>query len=96
MNREGVRAYGDGFFAACPGLKHTVEALVAEGELVAAHLTIVGSQTREFVTPAGTLPASGKSFVLPVLNLCRFENGKVIEHRSAFDMLGFLQQIGAA
>jgi hypothetical protein len=30
------------------------------------------------------------------LNLYRFENGKVIEHRSAFDMLRFLQQIGAA
>jgi len=29
------------------------------------------------------------------LNLYKFKNGRVVEHRSAFDMLGFLQQIGA-
>ena len=29
------------------------------------------------------------------LNWYRFYDGKVAEHRSAFDMLGFLQAIGA-
>jgi predicted ester cyclase len=95
MNAEGIKGYGNGFFAACPGLQHTVHDLVAEGDQVAVRLTIRGAQTREFYTPGGILPPSGRSFELPVLNLYRFANGKVVEHYSAFDMLSFLQQIGA-
>ena len=68
---------------------------MAEGDRVAARLTIHGTHTRPFVTPSGTIPPSQRSFELPVLNLYRFQDGKVVEHHSAFDMLGFLQQIGA-
>ena len=86
---------GNGFFAACPGLRHSVDALIAEGDSAAANLTIRGTQTKPLVTPTGSIPPSGKSFVLPVINFYRFKDGKVIEHHSAFDMLTFLQQIGA-
>jgi len=95
MGRDATKGFGGGFFAACPGLRHTVEDLVAEGDRVAARLTIRGTHSQPFVTPAGTIPPANKSFELPVLNLYRFENGKVVEHHSVFDMLGFLQQIGA-
>lgn len=83
------------FFSACPGLRHSVEELLAEGNGVAARLTIRGRHTRPFLTPTGAIPPSGKSFELPVLNRYHFDDGKVVEHHSAFDMLGFLQQIGA-
>jgi predicted ester cyclase len=64
-------------------------------ENVAARLTIRGTHAKPFVTPAGAIPAQGKAFDLQVLNWYRFENGKVVDHQSAFDMLGFLQAIGA-
>ena len=95
MNREAIKGYGNGFFAACPGLKHSVDALIAEGDCAAATLTIRGTHTRPFATPMGAIPPSGKSFVMPVINFYRFKDGLVIEHHSAFDMLSFLQQIGA-
>src|SRR5438045_4124527 len=79
MNREGVKGFGDGFFQACPGLTHSVETLIGEDDTVAVQLTIRGSHTRPFVTPAGAIPPSGKAFELPVLNLYRFSNGRVVE-----------------
>jgi len=95
MDREGTKGYGNGFFAACPGLRHEVHDLIAEGDQVAARLTIRGTHTQPFVTPGGAIPAQGKTFELPVLNQYRFAGGQLVEQRVAFDMLGFLQQIGA-
>jgi predicted ester cyclase len=95
MDRDGTKAYGDVFFAACPGLRHSVDDIIAEGNNVAARLTIRGAHTRPFVTPAGPIPPVGRSFELHVMNWYRFEHGKLVEQRVAFDMLGFLQQIGA-
>jgi predicted ester cyclase len=95
MNREGMKGFGNVFFAACPGLRHRVEQLVAEGDFVACRLVINGRQSQPFMMPSGTLPTSNKSFEMPVINMFRFADGKVTEHWAAFDMLGFLQQLGA-
>jgi predicted SnoaL-like aldol condensation-catalyzing enzyme len=56
---------------------------------------INGRQSQPFMMQTGTLPASNKSFEMPVVNVFRFADGKVTEHWAAFDMLGFLQQLGA-
>jgi predicted ester cyclase len=95
LDREGMKAFGNSFYAACPGLSHNIEDVIADGNMVALRMTIRGSQTQPFFTPAGELPPSGKSFEMPVQNMIRFEDGKVVEQWSAFDMLGFMQQIGA-
>lgn len=95
MPLDATQAYGDGFFAACPGLRHTLDDLVAEGDTVAARLTIRGKHTEPFQTPAGPIPPKGRTFELPVINWYLFERGKLVEQRVAFDMMGFLQQIGA-
>lgn len=95
MDLSATKGFGNGFFQACPGLRHSVEELIADGEHVAARLLIHGTHTQPLITPAGPIPPSGKAFQLETINWYRFENGKVAEHRSVFDMLGFLQQIGA-
>jgi predicted ester cyclase len=95
MPREAMKGFANAFFAACPGLTHSVEQLVSEGDAIAARLTIRGTHTQPFVTPTGTIPPAGRSFELSALNLYRFSEGKVVEHWAAFDMLNFLQQIGA-
>ena len=48
-----------------------------------------------FVTPGGAIPPQGRSFELHSLNWYRFQGGKVVEHWVAFDMMNFMQQIGA-
>jgi predicted ester cyclase len=95
LDREGMKAFGNSFYAACPGLSHNLEEVIADGDTVALRMTIRGSQTQPFVTPAGELPPSGKSFAIPAQNMIRFEDGKVVEQWSVFDMMGFMQQIGA-
>ena len=95
MNLEGTKGYGDAFFAACPGLRHSVGPIIGEGDEVAAQLVIRGTHTRPFQTPAGPIPPAGRSFELHVMNWYRFAQGKLVEQRVAFDMMGFLQQIGA-
>jgi predicted ester cyclase len=95
LDREGMKAFGGAFFAACPGLKHRVDHLVAEGDYVAVRLVVIGRQTQPLPMPTGALPASNRDVEMPVINMLRFEQGRIVEHWAVFDMLGFLQQLGA-
>jgi predicted ester cyclase len=95
MDREGFKGFGNLFYAACPGLSHSIEDLVGEGDVVGVRMVIRGTQSQPFNTPNGAIPASGKDFVLEAQNVCHFAGGKLVEHWVAFDMMGFLQQIGA-
>jgi predicted ester cyclase len=97
MDAASMAGFAQAFFDACPGLRHDLEELVGEGDKVSLKMTIRGTHTQPFMMPNGALPASGKAFEMPVMNLFRFDSaGKVDEHWATFDMLGFLQQIGAA
>jgi predicted ester cyclase len=95
MNLEATKWYANVFFAACPGLRHTVEEVLGEGNTVAAKLTIRGTHTKPFPTPAGPIPPQNKAFTLAVINWYRFDHGKLVEQHVSFDMMGFLQQVGA-
>ena len=41
------------------------------------------------------IPSSGKHFTIPVIDIMRFGDGKVLEHWSVIDRLGMMQQLGA-
>jgi predicted ester cyclase len=95
LDREGMNAFGGTFFAACPGLGHRIDHLVAEGDFVAARLVVSGRHTQPLPLPSGALPPSNRTFEMPVINMFRFDGAKIVEHWAVFDMLGFLQQLGA-
>jgi predicted ester cyclase len=95
LDRKGMKAFGGAFFAAAPGLKHRVDHVVAEGDYVAVRLVVIGRHTQPLPLPTGALPPSNRDFEMPVINMLRFDEGRVVEHWSVFDMLGFLQQLGA-
>jgi len=95
LDQQGTQAYANAFFAACPGLRHTVHDIVGEGDHVAARITIRGTHTEPFQTPNGAIPPQNRGFEIAAVNWYRFEHGKVVDQHVAFDMLGFLQQIGA-
>ena len=76
-----------------PDLTCTVEEQVAEGEKVVSRYTIRGThQGEEFFG----VPASGKRLDMRGIQIDRFEGGKLVEERAEFDLLGALQQLGAA
>ena len=66
------------------GLTLTVEDLVENGEKVWARSKCTGTD-----------PRSGKPINMMVIDICRFENGKLVEHWGVPDRFAMLHQIGA-
>ncbi len=85
-----------GWKAAMPDAKGTVTSSVESGQQVALEVTWTGTQTGEMVTEQGTIPASGKQQTTRGAFVFEYENGNLKESRNYFDLLTFLQQIGAA
>jgi steroid delta-isomerase-like uncharacterized protein len=85
-----------GWKAAMPDVTGTVKGAVESDERVVLEVVWEGTQTGEMVTEQGTIPPSGKHQRTPSAFIFDYEGGKLRESRHYFDMLSFLQQIGAA
>ena len=65
------------------------------GNMAALEVTWQGTQDGPFTTPAGTLPPSGKHQRTQAVMIIKFQGDKIAELSHYFDMVTFLQQIGA-
>ena len=70
----------------------TVEEMVADGDAVAVRYTMTGTHRGEL---AG-IPPTGKAVVAQSMAFYRLADGQIVEERAQLDMLGILQQLGAA
>jgi steroid delta-isomerase-like uncharacterized protein len=84
-----------GWRKAMPDVTGTVSKAVASGNTAVLEVTWEGTQTGPLDGPAGTLPPSGKRQVTPAAWVFEFEGDKIKESRQYFDMMSFMQQIGA-
>jgi predicted ester cyclase len=94
LDREGMKQFGNSFYAAFPGLRHQFEEVIAEGDKVAVRMMVRGIHTASLIGPGGTIPPTNKQMAISAMNIFRVEDGKVVEHWAEFDMLGMLQQLG--
>ena len=78
------------FRTAFPDLRYTVEAQVAEGDLVLSRFSATGTQTGPFLGA----PRSGKSVSYTGMDLNRIVRGKIVESWVNYDALALLQQLG--
>jgi predicted ester cyclase len=78
------------FRTAFPDLRYTVEAQIAEGELVLSRFSASGTQTGPFMGA----PPSGKSVTYTGMDLNRIVRGKIVESWVNYDALALLQQLG--
>jgi predicted ester cyclase len=79
------------FRTAFADLHHDIHALVAEGDLVAVHVTMTGRHVGTFLD----IPPTGRRIVYPGMDLMRFDaEHRLVEHWTATDDLGLLQQLG--
>ena len=85
---EGVKQFFTAMRAAVSDLRVNVEQIIAEGDKVAAHVSISGRHTGELMG----IPPSGKDVVMRVSDIVRIENGKAVEHWGVEDMSGFVPQ----
>src|SRR5262249_33688433 len=67
--------------AAFPDARVTVEALIAEDDLVVARVTWRGTQRGEFLG----IPPSGRAFAISAISIWRWADGRVVEHWGVFD-----------
>ncbi|HKZ86047.1 MAG TPA: ester cyclase [Anaerolineae bacterium] len=77
--------------AGVPDWRVTIVDLIAEGDRVAARITMTGTQTGEFFG----IPPSGRTFRITGIYIARIANGKIVEHRGVEDALGLMRQLGA-
>lgn len=88
---EGQRTIAADFRRAFPDLNMRVDLIMAEGDLVAARWTTIGTHTGPW---AGIEP-TGKQVTFSGVNIFRLEDGKVVELWNHRDDLGLMDQIGA-
>ena len=74
---------------AFPDLSLTIEDMVADGDKVWARMIARGTNIGGFMGPP-----NGKAFEATVFDMCRFEDGKIIEHWGSPDRFAILAQLG--
>ena len=82
-----------------PDVRWTLEETIVEedklgtGDIrIAARFTMRGTHQGDFLG----VPATGKSITVQAVNFYCISNGKIVEERGQPDLLGIMQQIGAA
>lgn len=76
---------------AFPDLKLTIEEIVEIGDKTWARMTGRGTHLGPFMGIAPT----GKPFTITVIDVCRYENGRIAEHWGVADQFALMAQIGA-
>ena len=74
---------------AFPDLTLIIEDMVADGDKVWARMIARGTNQGGFMGPP-----NGKSFEATVFDMCRFEDGKIVEHWGSPDRFAILAQLG--
>ena len=91
---DALRVYHEGFLTGfLPAFSNArIEFVqqVAEGDRVVSQMLFRADHTG----PLFGNPPTGKAVTLSSIRIDRFEGGKIAEHWSVADMLGFMQQLG--
>lgn len=90
-SREGVKAFFAAMRAAIPDLTFNVEFYMADGDKVAAYLTMQGTHQGEFMGHAGT----GKKINVKAVDILQLKKGKVVAHWGVTDSMAMMEQLAA-
>src|SRR5262245_50478874 len=85
--KQFVRMYRTAF----PDLKCTVDAQLAEGDLVCTRFTATGTHRGELMG----IPPTGAKLTVTGISIDRMKDGKSVESWTNYDALNMLRQIGA-
>jgi len=91
---DGGRQYGEGWAKAFPDARVTVDNVITQGDYVVVEFTGRGTHTGPLSTPAGDIPATGRSVTLQFLDLFEFKGDKVHAQRTYFDTGSMMAQLG--
>jgi len=86
---------GLAFSAAIPDARFAVDHVLDGGHEVFVEGRFLGTHTGDMVTPQGTVPASGNKIELRFADYFRVTDGKVADHRTYWDQVDMMTQMGA-
>jgi predicted ester cyclase len=87
--REGLKPVFRIFWDATPGY-HDIAEMIAEGDLVVTRMTAFGKHTGDMFG----IRATGAELEMKAIAIHRVRGGRIVEHWSCKDELGFLRQLG--
>lgn len=91
---EGGRQFGEGWAQAFPDGRVTVDNVISQGDSVVVEYTGRGTHTGTLSTPAGDIPATGRSVTLQFLDVLEFDGDLVRAQRTYFDTGSMMAQLG--
>jgi predicted ester cyclase len=83
--KEDIRYLRTGF----PDFHLTIENIIADADTVWILMTARGTNSGPFMGPP-----TGKPMTITVMDVCRFENGKIVEHWGVPDRFALMAQLG--
>ena len=87
---EGAKAAHQIMLTGFPDYQTVIDDLIAEGDKVAARITMSGTNTGSFIG----IPPTGKHVLFTGMYIARITNGKIVEHWGEEDGVSLLQQLG--
>lgn len=91
-NAEGVKGLIAYLHRALPDLSITIEDIAVVGDKVWGRLRARGTHRGSFLG----VPPTGNTVEVEIIDICRFDGGKIAEHWGYSDRLSTLEQLGAA
>jgi predicted ester cyclase len=82
------------FAVACPDGRHTLTAVVEDGECTAVEGIWTGTQTGPMAGPGGEIPPTGRSVTLPFCAVATRRGERIASVTVYFDQLSMLGQLG--
>jgi predicted ester cyclase len=95
LDVEQHEAMGHAFRAAFPDSRMTVDHTVETDDEIVVLGHFAGTNSGEFVGPDGVIPASGNPLNLRFMDYFKVVDGRIVDHRTVFDQLDMLRQMGA-
>jgi steroid delta-isomerase-like uncharacterized protein len=87
----GFKQWASAVRTSFPDLQGSVETVLAEGDLVAGHVTWRGTQRGPFLG----VPPTDRRVEITAVHIVRLSAGRIVEWWGTADLLGALEQLGA-
>jgi steroid delta-isomerase-like uncharacterized protein len=79
---------------AFPDARGEITNSFGSADQVVLQITWTGTQTGDLVSPAGTIPATGKRVTIPACQVSKIHDGKIARTDHYFDLMTMLVQLG--
>ena len=95
VGREVIEQTTVAMSTAFPDMQWTMVTLLVDGSRAASELHIEGTHTGPLASPAGDVPATGRTVSFDVLEILEFNaDSEVVEHREYMDAGALMAQLG--